>query len=258
MAENVLKHPSFSDEDSAVRALRVDLAAVFRLTRRQGWNEGVANHFSAATSADGQQFLMNPRWMHFGRIRASDLMLLDARDPTTMERPNAPDPSAWCIHGAIHRQVPQARCLLHVHSPYATALASLADPTVKPIDQNTARFFDRVAYDMDYGGIADREEEGERIASLLGDKKVMIMANHGVLVAAETIAEAFDLLYYLEKACQTLILAYASGRDLHVLSDEIAEMTARGWADKGSTAQAHAHLDQMKLILDEEEPGYAH
>ena len=90
-------------------AMRVDLAAVFRLTAQMNWHEAVANHFSLAVSADGKQFLMNPKWRHFSRIRASDLLLIDAADPQTMRRPDAPDLTAWCIHGAMHASVPQAR-----------------------------------------------------------------------------------------------------------------------------------------------------
>lgn len=256
---NVLRHPSLgSDEDAALRQMRIDLAASFRLVARNGWNEAVANHFSLAVSADGSQFLMNPRWKHFSRVKASDLLLLDANDKDAMKRADAPDPSAWNIHAAVHRLVPGARCIMHVHSPYATALASLADPTVKPIDQNTARFFNRIAYDMQYGGIADSESEGERIAGMLGNRQTMMMANHGILITGQTVAEAFDLLYYLEKSCQNLILAYSSGQPLHMLSDEVAEATAKAWVDYDGGAQAEAHFAEMKRILDDEDPSYAH
>ncbi len=234
---------------------RVDLAAAFRLAVRYNWHEAVANHFSLAVSADGSKFLMNPKWWHFSRIKASDLLLLDANDETTMSRPDAPDPSAWCIHGAIHARVPQARCLLHVHPAYGTALASLADPEIKPIDQNTARFFNRVVYDDKFGGIADTAEEGARLAGLLGDKRIMMMGNHGVLVAADSVAQAFDDLYYLERACQTLILAYSTGKPLNVMSDNLAEHTARGW--ETYTESAQSHFAEMKRILDDEDPGYA-
>ncbi len=125
------------------RQLRIDLAAAFRLAARFDWHESVGNHFSAAVSEDGSRFLLNPKWQHFTTITATDLLLLDANDSDTMQRPNAPDASAWCIHGAIHRARPQARVLLHCHPPYATALACLKDPALKPIDQNTARFFGR-------------------------------------------------------------------------------------------------------------------
>jgi ribulose-5-phosphate 4-epimerase/fuculose-1-phosphate aldolase len=235
--------------------LRVDLAAVFRLAVDFGWHEAIANHFSLALSPDGKKFLMNPRWMHFSRIRASDLQLLDADDPETMNRPDAPDPSAWCIHGNMHANLPQARCLLHVHSPYATAVACLADPEIKPIDQNTARFYNRVAIDLGFGGIADDQAEGERLVRALGNGNRMMMGNHGVLIAAETVAQAFDDLYYLERACQTLVLAYSTGQKLNIMPAELAEKTARGWENYKDSA--FVHFVEMKRILDAKDPSYA-
>jgi ribulose-5-phosphate 4-epimerase/fuculose-1-phosphate aldolase len=241
--------------ESIERQLRVDLAAAFRLAAELNWHEAVANHFSLAVSADGKRFLMNPRWRHFARVTASELLLLDAEDPLTMSRPDAPDASAWCIHGHIHGALPHARCILHVHPPYATAVASLADPAIKPIEQNTARYHRRIAVDLGYGGIADNEEEGRRLVQVLGNMKRVMMGNHGVLVVAATVAEAFDDLFYLERACQTLVLAYSTGRPLNVMSDEVAERTARGWEDYKDAA--FSHFEELKRILDVKDPSYA-
>lgn len=235
--------------------MRVDLAAAFRLAAEFNWHEAVANHFSLAVSPDGKTFLMNRRWRHFSRIRASDLLLIDADDEATMAGPDAPDPSAWYIHGCIHRALPQARCILHLHSPYATAIASLADPEIKPIDQNTARYFNRIAYDMKYGGIADSAAEGNRLAAALGNRSTMMMGQHGVLVVGETVSDAFDRLYYLERACQTLVLAYSTGQPLNIMSDELAETTARGWEAYPEMAQSH--FEELKQGLDIKDPSYA-
>jgi len=120
---------------------RVDLAAAFRWTARLNMHEAVANHFSLAVNDDGTKFLMNPNQVHFSLIKASSLLLLDATDPKTMDQPDAPDPTAWGLHGSIHRHLPHARCVMHVHSIYATVLASLADSRLLPIDQNCATFF---------------------------------------------------------------------------------------------------------------------
>ena len=133
---------------------RVDLAAAFRWTARERMHEGVSNHFSLSVNDDGTQFLMNPNQLHFSLIRASDLLLLDANDPETMKRPGAPDPTAWGLHGALHRLCPHARCAMHVHSIHATVLACLKDPVLPPLDQNCALFFGRIAYDTEYGGLA--------------------------------------------------------------------------------------------------------
>jgi ribulose-5-phosphate 4-epimerase/fuculose-1-phosphate aldolase len=235
--------------------LRVDLAAAFRLAAMYDWHEAVANHLSLAVSADGKKFLMNPRWRHFSRIRASELLLLDSNDPSTMDRPDAPDLTAWSIHGRMHANVPQARCIIHLHPPYATALASLANPEILPIDQNTARFYNRVAMDMEYGGMANTDAEGDRLGGLLGNKQIMMMGNHGVLVCASTVAEAFDLTYYLERACRNLVLAYSTGQKLHVMGPAVAEKTAQEW--ESDREQFHSHFAEMKAILDEKDPSYA-
>lgn len=236
-------------------AERVDLACAFRWTARLNMHEAVANHFSLAVDDSGTRFLMNPNQVHFSRIRASDLILVDANDPETMSRPDAPDPTAWGLHGAIHRNCAHARCVMHVHSIHATVLASLADSTLPPIDQNSAMFFRRHVVDGHYGGLAF-EEEGERCSSLLADPKVkvMVMGNHGVLVIGDTVADTFNRLYYFERAAETYIKALWTGRPLRVLSDEIAERVAQETADY--PGQAERHMAELRAILDEQEPAY--
>jgi ribulose-5-phosphate 4-epimerase/fuculose-1-phosphate aldolase len=235
---------------------RVDLAASFRWTARLNLHEAVANHFSLAVNEAGTRFLMNPNQAHFSRIRASDLLLLDVDDPRALEGPDAPDPTAWGLHSSIHRLCPHARCAMHVHSIHATVLASLADSTLPPIDQNTATFFNRYVIDEQFGGLAF-EEEGQRCAALLSDpaKKVLIMGNHGVMVIGDTVAETFNRMYYFERAAETYIRALQTGRPLRVLSDEIAEKTARELDDYPD--QAGRHLSELKAILDEEGSSYS-
>ncbi len=232
---------------------RVDLACAFRWTARLNMHEGVANHFSLAVSDDGSQFLMNPNGRHFARVRASELLLLDANDRETMNRPDAPDPTAWDIHGALHRLSPQARCVLHVHSKYALVLATLKDPRMLPIDQNTMRFYDRIAYDDGFDGMG-LGEEAERLATKLGDKTVLVLGNHGVLFAGASVAATFDEMYYFERACETLVTAYMTGRELKVASDDVARKTARQWMEYPSFAGKH--FAELKATLDEEDPNY--
>jgi len=234
--------------------LRTDLAAAFRLSAREGWHEGVANHFSAAVSADGRQFLINPRWRHFSLVTASELLLVDADDENTMDRPDAPDPSAWSIHAALHRDVPQARVALHLHPPYATALAGLKDPTIRPIDQVTARFHNRLAYDLSFGGIATDEAEGKRIAASVGNHSAVMMGNHGVTTFGTSVAEAYDAMYHLERAARTMVLAYSTGQPLAIMADDLAEETAAEW-DTYKGAE-FAHFAEMKRVLDKEDASY--
>ncbi len=232
---------------------RTDLACAFRWAHRLDMHESVANHFSLVVSDDSSRFLINPDGRHFSRIKASELVLVDANDRDTMDRADAPDPTAWGLHGAIHRNCPQARCVLHVHPVYATVLASLADSTLYPIDQNTARFYKRVAVDEGFDGMAF-EAEGERCSRILGEKRIMTMGNHGVLAAAPTVAHAFDALYYFERAARTLIIAYGTQKEMKLLSDDIAEKTARQWESYPNAAEKH--FRELKAILDEDEPDY--
>ena len=228
---------------------RVELAAAFRWTARLNMHEGVANHFSLAVSEDGAQFLMNPNQMHFSLIRASDLMLLDANDPEALARPEAPDPTAWGLHGTLHRMHAHARCAMHVHSIHATVLATLADPALPPIDQNTAKFFRRVAVDPDYGGLA-LGAEAERACRHLGDpaRKVLVMANHGVMVVGASVAETFSRLYYFERAAETYIKALWTGRKLRILSDAVAEKAAAEM--ETYPGQAERFLAAIMALLD--------
>jgi ribulose-5-phosphate 4-epimerase/fuculose-1-phosphate aldolase len=235
---------------------RCDLAAAFRWAARLDMHEAVANHFSLAVDAAGMRFLINPRCRHFARLRASDLIEIDAGDPRTMDRPDAPDPTAWGLHGAIHRACPHARAILHVHSRFATVLASLADSRLPPVDQNSAMFFRRHAVDEGYGGMAF-ESEGARLAGHLADPRIrtLVLGNHGVLVTGATVAEAFDRLIYFERAAETYIRALQTGRPLRILPDDVAEKTAREWEDYPPTAAAH--LAELRAILDAEGADYA-
>jgi len=237
------------------RSLRIDLAAAFRWFARLGMHESVANHLSAAVSADGARFLINPRGRHFARVTAGDLLCLDANDPHALARADAPDPTAWHLHSRLHARLPAARCVMHLHSPHATTLACLKDSTMYPIDMNTMRFFGRVAFDEAFAGMALSDAEGDRVAALLSPgKTVLLMANHGVLVVGTSVAAAFDELYYYERAAATLLACYATGKELRVVPDEVARLTERQWSDYGQLAVDH--LDNIKAILDAEEPDY--
>ncbi|MFT6156761.1 MAG: ribulose-5-phosphate 4-epimerase/fuculose-1-phosphate aldolase [Neolewinella sp.] len=231
---------------------RCDLAAVFRWTARLEMHEGVANHYSYAVNEDGSQFLINPNASHFALVKASDLILVDANDPATMDRPDAPDPTAWALHGSIHRDHPGARCLIHLHPHYATALASLADPTLPPIDQNTMRFYKRVSVDEGYDGMG-LGDEAERVSRLLGDNKVLLMGNHGVMAIDTSIARAFDVMYYYERSARNYMTALQTGKPLSIVSDAVAEKTAQQWE---AFSNADLHLAQLRAILDSEGSDY--
>lgn len=253
MSLSVVNQHDFSPESDPHYQHRVNLAAVFRMTARLNMHESIANHFSFAVSDDGSQFLINPNGRHFSNIKASELLLLDANDGSTMDQLNAPDPTAWAIHSALHRNLPQARCILHLHPKFATALAATEADGIPPIDQNTMRFFNRVSVDGGFDGMG-LGDEAERLTTTLGENRILLMGNHGVLVASESIAQAFDNIYYFERACDTYITALSSGLALRVASDEVAEKTASQWENYGRFADVH--LREVREILDREEPDY--
>ena len=232
-----------------------DLAAAFRWTAKLNMHEAIANHFSVCAPNSNEDFYVNGTGMHFSTIKASDLFLVEQSKMNELkDKPELVDPTALHIHGSIHKKVPHAKCILHVHSKYATALAALEDPTLPPIDQNTMRFFNRVGVYRDFGGMGF-EEESEKMASKIGNKKVLLMSNHGVLTTGQTVAEAFDELYYFERACETYITALSTQKKLKIVSDEVAEKTAQEW-ENFSTDAKDLHLKAIRSILDKEDPSY--
>ena len=238
-----------------ITELQKDLAATFRWTARLNMHEGVANHFSACIPGSSTDFYVNKAGLHFSQIKASDIILVTKDNIEQLKKkPDLVDPTAINIHGAIHQKVPHARCIFHVHSKYATALSTLKDPIMKPIDQNTMIFFNRVSVFNEFGGLGF-EDESIKMANALGNKQHLLLANHGIITTGETIAEGFNYLYYFEKAAETYLTALSTNKELNVVSDEIAEKTAQETADYPINL-AQLHLDQIKKILDKEEPDY--
>lgn len=224
--------------------LREDLAAALRICAHSGMTEAVANHFSAALDEQGTRFLMNPKWKHFSRVRPDELVVIDTEDTSTQA---LVDPTAWALHSRLHGTHPNARVIFHLHPIYTTTIACLENPEIAPIDQNTARYFNRVAYDSHYGGMADNETEAQRIANVLGNKRRLLLGNHGVMIVADTVGEAFDDIYTLERGCQILVNAYATGQPIKRLPDEVAEATAQDW--EGIVDFSIAHFEEMKQLV---------
>jgi len=237
-----------------ITELQKDLAASFRWTARLNMHEGVANHFSACVPGTSD-FYVNKAGIHFSRIKASDLILVTKENINDLKnKPEVVDPTAIYIHGTIHEKVPHARCIFHVHSKYATALSTLKDPTLKPIDQNTMIFYNRVSVFNEFGGLGF-EEESNKMANALGNKQHMLLANHGIITTGKTVADGFNSLYYFEKAAETYLTALSTNKELNVASHEVAEKTAEETANYPIDL-AKLFLSQIRLILEKEEPDY--
>ena len=229
--------------------LRVDLAAAFHLAVANNLHEAIANHFSAVLP-DGQHFLVNPFGLHFSEITASNLIVCDF-DGKVVRGEGEPSASAHHIHAPIHRLVPRARVLLHTHQPYATALTMIAGGRLEWALHTTCRFYGRVAYDNDYDGVALSDTVGERMAKILGDADVLFLGNHGVITAAPTVAQAFDDLYFVERAAQTQILAMSTGQPLARLSNELIEQVAEQTRyERFDLGYIERHFAAQKRLLD--------
>lgn len=238
---------------SAVDRGRVDLTAALRWAARLQLNEGVCNHFSLELAPD--RYLINPQGLHWSEVTAADILLINGAGEV-LEGRHPLEPTAFFIHSWIHRLNPHARCILHTHMPYATALTLVEGGRLEWCNQNTLRFWNRVGYDDEYRGLALSEEEGRRIAGALEGKDVLFSASHGVTVVAASVAWAFDDLYYLERACMHQVLAVqaANGRPLRRVPDEMCEQVGRQIA--GERQQSDLFLDSVKRMLSRESPGW--
>ena len=233
---------------------RIDLTAALRTAVRLGFHEGVCNHFSLAIPGETDRFLINPQGLHWSEITPLDLVTVDSKGQH-IEGSYTVEPSAFFIHSQIHRAKKNAACILHTHMPYATALTLLEGGRLKWVSQNSLHFYNRVAYDEEYNGLVLDDAEGERLCSKLQSADILFLANHGVIICAETVAAAFDDLYYLERACMVQVLAESTGQPLKMIPEEVAEKTARQIA--GESQQVTLHFEALKRILDRDEPGWS-
>ena len=236
----------------AIRQARIDLAAIFRWSARMGLGEGICNHFSFAP--DRESFLVNPRGWHWSELTASRLLLVDS-DHKLVEGEGEVEPSAFFIHSQVHQRLAQARCVLHTHMPFATAIAASEGGRLHMASQNSVRFFDDIAYEDEYEGLALDATEGERICRALGGKHIAFLANHGVIVVGETIAKAFAALYYLERASYLQYLVQSASQSLKLVDDRIARLTRQQFIDDPRLGTDH--LAAIRRILEREEPDYA-
>jgi ribulose-5-phosphate 4-epimerase/fuculose-1-phosphate aldolase len=236
------------------RQARIDLAAAFRLAVRMDLHEGVCNHFTLMLP-DAKRFLLNAYGLHWSEVTASNLLALDARG-NILEGEGEAEKTAFYIHSRIHLANPHAACVLHTHMPFATALALTEPGRLEMVEQNALRFAGDIAYDDTYNGLVVDDAEGDRLARILGEKRVLFLANHGVIVVGPSVAEAYDLMYYLERACRLQVLARATGLPFRKVRPEVVGETYRMiLAD--TPKYAGAHFAALKRLLDREAPGYA-
>lgn len=233
---------------------RIDLAACFRAAAKAGFQEGICNHFSALVPGHDDLFLVNPYGWAFEEITASSLLICDFQGRVVAGN-GKPEATAFFIHARLHQRLPRARAAFHTHMPNATALCMIEGDPLLWAGQTSLKFYGRTAVDEHYNGLALDEAEGDRIAASMGNADIVFLKNHGVIVTGPTIAEAWDDLYYLERAAEVQLKAMATGRALKSVPAPIAAACNRQMR-QGDAESARLHLESVKRILQREQPDF--
>ena len=241
-------------DSDAVMQVRIELAACFRLAAQRGYEEGVCNHFSALVPGHDDLFFVNPYGYAFSEITASRLLVCDF-EGHVIAGDGQPEATAFYIHASLHRAKPRVKAAFHTHMPNATALCLLEGPPLLWLGQTALKFYGRTAVDENYNGLSLDESEGDRIAEIMGDADILFMKNHGVMVAGASIAEAWDDLYYLERAAEVQLKAMSSNQPLKPVPHEIAQLTYEQMR-LGDAQSARAHLDSSMRILRSQGIGF--
>jgi len=240
---------------SRVLQARIDLAAVYRLLDKYKLNEGICNHLTALVPGTTDRFLVIRYGLLWSEVTASNLVMVDAQG-NIIEGEGPVETTAFQIHKAIHLADPaKYACVLHTHMPYSTAICCLKDFELKMVHQNSCRFHKGIAYDPKFNGLVLDDNEGERLASVMGGKTVLMHRSHGVIVCGASIAAAFDDLYYLERAAEVQVLALSTGQEISYVDDETASHV-KAQMDKGKEEWAAAHLNALKRGLLREDPSF--
>jgi ribulose-5-phosphate 4-epimerase/fuculose-1-phosphate aldolase len=242
-------------DTAAIREARIDLAACFRMAAKLGMHEGVCNHLSAVLPGRDDLFFVNPYGYAFDEITASKLLVCDMHGNVVLGD-GVPEITAFYIHARVHLRQPRIKVAFHTHMPNATALAMLEGPPLLWAGQTALKFYGRTAVDENFNGLALNSSEGDRIADAIGDADIAFLKNHGVMVVGATIAEAWDDLYYLERACEVQRLALSTGRPLKIVDPGIAAKTYRQMRG-GEQDSARQHLASVRRLLDRDAPDYA-
>jgi ribulose-5-phosphate 4-epimerase/fuculose-1-phosphate aldolase len=239
---------------------RVDLAAAHRLAVIDGLNEGTWNHFSVRVPDTAEHMLVTPAACHWKQVTASSLVVVDATGEKIAGSSDY-DRSAYFIHYPMHVAHEQAACVLHVHPPYATALSMVKGGRLHMTDQNALGLYDRIAYYDSWDGFVFELDHGRRLADALGDKRVLFLANHGVVVVGPSVADAYNDLYHLERACMFQCLALSTGGELRPIPPQFARTVPaflEGGGFNGVSNYKAAYFSAMRRLLDSEQPDYAH
>jgi len=203
---------------------RLDLAVCYRLVDLYGMSDGIGTHISARVPDNDGAFLVNPYGWFFDEITASSLVEVDVEGQALTESVRTVNPAGFIIHSCIHRARPDVACVLHTHTEAGMAVSALSRGLL-PVNQHAMQFYDRVGY-HDYEGLVTNPDEQKRLVAALGPHKALILRNHGLITAGGSVAEAFYLMWRLEKACKAQLAAMASGDEIVLPDPEASRKTS--------------------------------
>jgi ribulose-5-phosphate 4-epimerase/fuculose-1-phosphate aldolase len=239
--------------DALETAIRIDLAAAYRLVALFGWDDLVFTHISARVPGPEHHFLINPYGWMFEEITASSLVKVDLHGNVVGESREMVNPAGFTIHSAIHDARKDAGCVMHLHTVSGTAVSS-QEAGLLPLNQTAMLLNGKVAY-HDFEGVALNHDERPRLVADLGDKSAMILRNHGTLVTGRSVAEAFTTMYFLERSCEMQVAAQGGGplRIPHDHVQDVVEQQSQGL----SVVADKLVWPGLLRRLDRQNPGYA-
>jgi ribulose-5-phosphate 4-epimerase/fuculose-1-phosphate aldolase len=234
---------------------RVDLAACYRLVAHYGMTDLVYTHLTARVPGPEHHFLINRYGLLFNEITASNLVKIDGEGKIVGGGDQSEvNYAGFVIHSAVHKARHDVGCVMHTHTTAGMAVSALKSGLL-PLTQTAMRFYGRIAY-HDYEGPALDVDEQKRLVADLGQHNTMILRNHGVLVCAPTVAEAFNLMYWLERACQAQIAAMSCGGELNIPGDNIAKIAAHQYAPETRRRFGLMEWPTMLRMLDQTDTSY--
>jgi len=245
---------SVSDEEWKQR---VDLAACYRLVALFGWDDLIFTHISARVPGPEHHFLINPYGLMFDEITASSLVKVDLHGHKVLDSPHEINPAGFTIHSAIHAARDDAKCVLHVHSVNGIAVSAQVEG-VLPLSQHSIFVLSSLAY-HDYEGVALDEDEKPRLVHDLGDKRYLMLRNHGLLTVGRSVAEAFVAMYFFETTCMIQVRALCGGDvdAVRRISDAIVAGAPEQWEKVTRGAGGGLAWPALLRRLDRVNPGYA-
>ena len=246
-------YPTETNSELSERELRIQLAAAYRLIAQFKMTDLISTHLSVRLPGPEHHFLINPYGMMFHEITASSLVKIDLEGNILGDSGWSINPAGFVIHSAIHAAREDLTCVFHTHTRYGMAVSAL-ECGLLPVSQFAMQFYNRVAY-HDYEGVALELDERESLVRDLGDKKAMILRNHGLLTAGRTIPEAFYLMYYLDRSCEVQITAQSAGTKLVIPPHSVCEHSA---LQQQSDNLGELEWCALIRMLDREDPSYRH